>query len=516
MKRVIGAWVVVSASLLAGCAPGPRLQSRGTGIGASATCPAPEDIADLRVLPQDCLAYIPAGSEQTPLVSPEAQERLNDDFRRRFVGPWHRSVPLTGVAKVGEPFERYVKSPGYGQNARPRPPAWAKGLLQSADLGSYPNRCGPQTRGVPAAKYCGGVPYLAFGVPWQRGITIRNSSLREMPTHEPRFDSWDKPGSGYPFDTLQNSAVWVGTPVLVCHAGRGGQWLFVEAPFASGWMPAEDVASVDERFIAAYEKPPLVAILDDGLPLGDWGPQSRGIGFGVPSGGGFLATAHIGAVFPLVGKLPEEIRLLVPRASDEGATTEVVALPKDKAVVMPLALTPANVAKVANRMLGQPYGWGGLYEDRDCSATTRDIFTPFGLWLPRDSVDQAAAGRVVPLKQLPPAEKERTILAQGVPFLTLIRSPGHIMLYVGRHDGRALVLHNTWGVKCVAGVSPAPLGLQFAGETPATQEGLFPIGRCAITTLQPGIELPHIVLPQGDLRNRIESMILLAPAGETK
>ena len=45
----------------------------------------------------------------------------------------------------------------------------------------------------------------------------------------------------------------------------------------------------------------------------------------------------------------------------------------------------------------QPYGYGGLYDNRDCSAMTRDLFAPFGLYLPRNSSEQARGGKVVPL-----------------------------------------------------------------------------------------------------------------------
>ena len=50
---------------------------------------------------------------------------------------------------------------------------------------------------------------------------------------------------------------------------------------------------------------------------------------------------------------------------------------------MPIAMTPANFARLGNQILGQHYGWGGMLGLRDCSAMTRDLMTPFGIWLPR-------------------------------------------------------------------------------------------------------------------------------------
>ena len=38
--------------------------------------------------------------------------------------------------------------------------------------------------------------------------------------------------------------------------------------------------------------------------------------------------------------------------------------------------------------MGVKYGWGGIDGGRDCSSTIKDLLTPFGIWLPRDSKDQ--------------------------------------------------------------------------------------------------------------------------------
>ena len=46
----------------------------------------------------------------------------------------------------------------------------------------------------------------------------------------------------------------------------------------------------------------------------------------------------------------------------------------------PLPFTAKNVALLAKEFYGEPYGWGGSYECRDCSATTRDFLGPFGIF----------------------------------------------------------------------------------------------------------------------------------------
>jgi len=142
-----------------------------------------------------------------------------------------------------------------------------------------------------------------------------------------------------------------------------------------------------------------------------------------------------------------------------------------------MPLTPRNVAAVGNQFMGQPYGWGGLDGKRDCSAVTHDLFVPFGIYLPRNSGSQAAAGGAIPLGDMGNAQKESTILSQGVPFATLIWMKGHIMVYVGQWQGHPLIFH-------------APWGLHTFGN--GGRDGRLVIGRVVVTTLRPGEEVPAV------------------------
>jgi hypothetical protein len=113
----------------------------------------------------------------------------------------------------------------------------------------------------------------------------------------------------------------------------------------------------------------------------------------------------------------------------------------------------------------------------------RDFFLPFGIWLPRTSGEQIASlPRRLELAQLAPHSKEELIRRTGLPFLTLLYKPGHIMLYVGvDREGRPLVFHNAWSIRVKEG----------SGERKQI------IGASAITTLEPGKELG--LVPGGSL-----------------
>lgn len=44
---------------------------------------------------------------------------------------------------------------------------------------------------------------------------------------------------------------------------------------------------------------------------------------------------------------------------------------------MPLAFNSNNRIRILNQLLNEPYGWGGLLNNRDCSSFTQDYFATF-------------------------------------------------------------------------------------------------------------------------------------------
>jgi hypothetical protein len=133
---------------------------------------------------------------------------------------------------------------------------------------------------------------------------------------------------------------------------------------------------------------------------------------------------------------------------------------------------------------------------------TRDFFAVFGIWLPRHSEDQVKeVGTYINLQGLPSEEKEKIILARGVPYLSLLWRKGHVMLYIGAKDGRALIFHNIWGIRT---------------KDLAGREGRKIIGQAVITTLQPGQELRDIDSASGSLLDNISAMNILSPANPEK
>ncbi|HWR03662.1 MAG TPA: SH3 domain-containing protein, partial [Humidesulfovibrio sp.] len=325
-----------------------------------------------------------------------------------------------------------------------------------------------------------------------------------LPTNRPGFLKPGLPGEGYPFDYWQNSGLLAGMPVLATHLSADGAWVLVEGRVAAGWVPARDIAFVDQAFMAQWEGLPLAAITREGAAVAASFADEA-----APTA--FLFPGRIGTLLPLLdyglnsgpnGEAPAGpdglggMTLLAPAREASGrAASLAVRLKPGEAAAMPLPLTPRNYARLANQLMGQPYGWGGYLDNRDCSALLLDLYAPFGVFLPRNSRQQARQGEWIPFNGLAPEAKEALLLEKGAPLLTLLHKPGHIMLYLGQKDGRAIILHDIWGLRT---------------KSEQGAEGRFVVGRVAITTLTPGAELPD-VQRAGLLLPTFDGMTLVAP-----
>src|SRR6185369_304402 len=217
-------------------------------------------------------------------------------------------------------------------------------------------------------------------------------------------------------------------------------------------------------FIEAWQKGPHLVVVRDYAPI----PDGRG-------GGKF--RSKVGTILPLAQAGVDYWEASVATSAGEGRAQAVpVRFPRDVAAPFPLPFDAEQIALIGDQLLGQTYGWGESYDLRDCSATLRDFFLPFGIWLPRTSADQiASVSRRYHLAKMTPRRKEELIKKEGRPFLTLLYKPGHIMLYVGEDDeGRPLVFHNAWSIR-------------VRGKDGTSRRQI--IGFAALTTLEPGREL---------------------------
>lgn len=391
-------------------------------------------IKDLTDFPQDVSAYLPKSGADVSYLTLEKQKTLFEGYVKEFFSPWDSDDDGELSSEWGL---RSAKKDRWGENLMPVPQKVKDGLIEDVSMDGFPSMD-------------------------RKAIVVANTSARFLPTIRPFFANPEEAGEGFPFDYLQNTALWVGVPLRARHVNLKGDWLLCRSGTIPGWVPARDVAFVDEEFMSAYRTGRYLAIVKDDVSIRD-GKSA------------FLARVHIGTVLPISEERGDGFVVYVPLRSTDGSAVLAEGLvSKESGKEMPVPFSPAAMAVLADRVVGNPYGWGGMYEDRDCSATVRDLMTPFGIWLPRDSGPQSKCNTFVDVEKEPWERKLDLIAEKGLPFRTIIGMKGHVGLYLGLWKGRPAMLHDTWGVRLL---TPDP-----------DISGRAVLGRTVITSLQPGIE----------------------------
>jgi len=386
------------------------------------------------------------------------QKVAQDDFTYRYYSPWFRTHVSHDKEDALWANRSYgLKNRYYGENLQ---------LIDGAEIDAIISATNVEA-------------YASLNA---HAIMIQNAQMRNLPTEKPFFKKTTLPGEGYPFDYLQTSRIHVAEPIIISHYSKDGAWAFVESSFASGWLPVESFVLVNATARTEFINAKKVAITKDNIPL--YTAQQR-----------FVAYAKIGAILPIESEDENFFHAyMYTRDAAFNAQKLELRIPKSFAQTVPISFNKENLSQIGDALLGEKYGWGGFLANRDCSAMTRDFLSPFGIWIPRNSAAQKSFGEYVSLKDLTPKEKEAMILKNGIAFLSLIYLKGHIMLYAGEFEGKALVMQNIWGVRTMED----------------GKEGRNVIGKAIVSDLYVGANQENVP-EKGLLINRVEG-IMIKPA----
>lgn len=389
-----------------------------------------------------------------PLLSKEMQKKRMDIFYDHYFGrysPWNENFVYQLLYQSPDELKNTEKNLidyfsndgkseneiGYGENFRPHTQEWITRIRQQINLSQFDeHRYQLQNR----------------------AIAIDNLAVRALPTEDVHFYSYKLAGQGYPFDNLQMSALWAGTPLYIVGESQDHAWLLVLTPDYMGWVQRKGVAHVSNNFInawtiGAHEK--LAAITQTKTSIIDENEH-------------FLFSSYVGAVFPVISAGNDDgLTLMVPGVDANGfALVKHARVSSNQASVMPMLLTARHVATIMQTLIGRPYGWGGAYFYNDCSAELKSLFTPFGIWLPRHSADQLSAGKMVDMSWGEDTRRLSYLMQNGQPMLTIVYVGGHVMLYMGNYSqaehGKetqvAMTYQNVWGLRPHPSIRRAVIG----------------------------------------------------------
>ncbi|CAM2774888.1 SH3 domain-containing C40 family peptidase [Helicobacter burdigaliensis] len=389
-------------------------------------------------------------------------KKLKRDYLEHFFSPWNKPTTLS-KNDVDFGLRLAYKNLGFGENLLPNSKEWIDSLKQEANLDTFPSLNKP-------------------------AIITRTTNLRVLPTNKPKFHNPKLAGEGFPFDYWQNSSIYSGTPIAILHYSKNKSWAFVQSGFVSGWVNVLDIAILNNQQIKTLQSyKDFLVFTKDYTPL-------------YTKQGEFLDFGRIGMLLPLIGSTKDFYEAQFITRTKRGYASFNKILLKTKVVSkFPTPFTKDSLSNLANPLLGEKYGWGGSFFNRDCSMLLRDLFGNFGFYLLRNSQSQIRQKdfkgdlNYFELSTLNKKEKTDFIIKNAIPFATFLGMKGHIMLYLGHKEGKIFVLHDIWGLKTLQN---------------ETEEGRYILGGIHITPLDIGKDSPNIS-QQNLLIQRVYGMKIL-------
>jgi len=360
-------------------------------------------VADMKRIPQNPSFY----ATQIKPFSKSKQKKLDKEFNKKYFKPW--AINKLDIPKQDFGWEvRFItKKPIYR----------AKGSVIRSSVYN---------------KWIDNAHYEHINSKKYKAITIRRTNVKALPTSASFYRDPKKTGEGFPFDYNQNSSLHINIPLIISHYSRDKRWAFVQASYSFGWVKTTDLALVNNNFIKKFKNNNYAMVIKDNLRL--YKDKQD------------ISLVKLGALFPIA---KDEKHYLVASRDKKGHAKieKVIATKTNILAKKPLPFTAKNVSMVAREFHGEPYGWGGSYECRDCSATTRDFLGTFGIFLRRNSSKQAQDGKRINIRGLSKVKKKKKIIQKAEPFRSLLHVAGHIVLYLGHYKGEPVIMHTYWGIR---------------------------------------------------------------------
>jgi hypothetical protein len=400
-----------------------------------------EGVSDLSSIPQNVRQYSSELDESSTEIS-------QNKFEQQYFSVWNSPTTLGSQESVQWAFDIFKVGQSWGENLQLHNQEFFDEMKSNANFETY----------------------LDLNL---RAITLKGVNVRAFPTDRPLLRDPKKAGEGFPFDYLQNSTVHANKPLFVTHYSKDKEWVHVFSSFAYGWVKANEVAFLEKRHTDLWQKAEQIIITKEGEPI-------------YTSNGSFLFKSKIGMMFALIDEDDTDYTVLTVSSYKNTQPLFLKSkISKRSAHKGILPFNTTNIDTIVDEILKSNYGWGGMYGQRDCSSTLRDLYSPFGIWLPRNSYQQSKVGELISLEELSDEEKIATIKANGVPFKTLLYKKGHIVLYVGVFNDEIVVFQNTWGIRTKEN----------------EVEGRFIIGKTIFSTLSLGKNLKDYDADAGLLQN---------------
>jgi hypothetical protein len=265
----------------------------------------------------------------------------------------------------------------------------------------------------------------------QYGILVAHTLNRALPTNEAIYG-----GPGGWTDPIQSTALDMCMPVAVLHSSPNRDWYYVRSEIAFGWVPAVNVAFGSPKAIGDYvNAKDFIVATEHKVPV-----------FADRAFASFITDFYMGARLKLTKKSQTGYQVVVPVRKPGGDCEFITGWvrPDARVSVGYQSYTQRNILNTIFTLLYRPYGWADERYERDCCGTQRVVLRTFGIFTGRwTTMELHSSDHVYAFPRDTTKEEKYKYLDTCEPAITLMGDPGHVIMYLGKVDGKYYVIHQS-------------------------------------------------------------------------
>lgn len=220
------------------------------------------------------------------------------------------------------------------------------------------------------------------------GMLVKREDVKAFPTDT----VFAEDPKGIDFDLFQLTILPVGSPVAILHQSKNGKWYYIQSMIYKGWIKKENIAlAKNKKEIFDYANSDKFLIVTESRIETEPNPFIKEIS---------NILFQMGDKIPLIefDEIPESIPInnlhaqsphgcyvvKIPVKDEEGHLEFRLALIARSNDICEgyLSYTRGNIIHQAFKLLGERYGWNGMFKRRDCSQFIMNVYKTMNIIIP--------------------------------------------------------------------------------------------------------------------------------------
>ena len=282
------------------------------------------------------------------------------------------------------------------------------------------------------------------------GMLVKREDVKAFPTDT----VFAEESEAIDFDLFQLTILPVGSPVVILHQSKNGKWYYIQSMIYKGWVKKENIAlAKNKKEIFDYANSDKFLIVTESRIETEPNPFIKEIS---------NILFQMGDKIPLIefDEIPESIPINNLHAQSPQGCYAVKIPVKDKEGLLEFRLaliarsndicegylpyTRGNILRQAFKLLGERYGWNGMFKRRDCSQFIMNVCKTMNIIIPSFTrmQEEGAAGKSIEFSgSIQRRESALNKLQPGVP----IHLKGHVVMYLGKVGENHYIIHSGSG-----------------------------------------------------------------------